>query len=85
MMQKMGFSMKWCNWIRFSYSITTFSVLINGSCFGFFNSSRGVRQGRPISPLLFNIAMEGFPRFIDMAANSNIFNGFLMVDNGTVV
>ncbi|XP_026428523.1 uncharacterized protein LOC113324421 [Papaver somniferum] len=37
-------------------------VLINGSSFGYLRSSRGVRQGDPVSPLLFNIAMEGFSR-----------------------
>ncbi|XP_026398230.1 uncharacterized protein LOC113294010 [Papaver somniferum] len=57
-LKQMGFSRKLCNWLNFCYSTSSFSVLINGSPFGYFTSTRGVRQGCPVSPLLFNIAME---------------------------
>lgn len=73
---QMGFSRKWCNWLRFCYSTSSFSVLINGSSFGYFTSSRGVRQGCPVSPLLFIIAREGFSRFMDRAHNQGLFSGF---------
>lgn len=59
-LRKMGLSGKWCNLMKFCYSGASFSVLINGSSFGYFKSTRGVRQDDPISPFLFNIAMEGF-------------------------
>lgn len=68
MLWKMGFGQKWCKWMRFCYSTASFSVIINGSSFCHFSSSRGVKQGDPLSPLLFNIAMEGFSRYIDKAA-----------------
>ena len=40
-MQKMGFGEKWAGWIRWCISTASFSVMINGSPVGFFQSTRG--------------------------------------------
>ena len=37
-----GFSAKWRQWIFFCISTICFSILINGTPYGFFESSRGV-------------------------------------------
>jgi hypothetical protein len=43
---------------------TNFVVLINGKPTSFFKSSRGLRQGFPLSPLLFLLVIEGLSRTI---------------------
>ncbi|VFQ98433.1 unnamed protein product [Cuscuta campestris] len=52
---------------------TWFSILVNGFPKGFFPMKRGVKQGDPLSPLLFIIAMEGLSKSI----KSNMTLGFL--------
>ena len=76
MLQCCGFSKKWRKWIRYCISTITFSILINGSPSDFFGSSRGLWQGNPLSPLLFDIVMEALSRMLDVAASAGQFSGF---------
>ena len=68
LLERGGFSTKWRRWIFFCISIVCFSILINGSPCGFFESSRGLRQGDPLSPLLFVLVMEALGRILDKVA-----------------
>lgn len=45
-------------------STASFSISINGITEGFFQSTKGIRQGDPMSPYLFVLAMEGFSRLL---------------------
>ncbi|KAL6331818.1 hypothetical protein AAG906_020162 [Vitis piasezkii] len=74
-LQSMGFGEKWTGWISWCISTATFSVLINGTPEGYFNSSRGLRQGDPLSPYLFVIGMEALSRLIHRAVGGGFLSG----------
>jgi hypothetical protein len=58
-------------------SSVTFVVLINGATSPFFSSGRGLRQGCPLSPLLFLLLLvaEGLSRALISAINMADFQG----------
>lgn len=56
-------------------STAHFSVLINGSLCGFFKSSRGIRQGDPVSPTLFTILTNLLSRLLQRAKNAGTISG----------
>jgi hypothetical protein len=58
MLISMNFPLIFADLIYECITTPTFSVLVEGSPYGFINSSRGIRQGDPLSPYLFAIAME---------------------------
>jgi hypothetical protein len=66
MLRRCGFGEKWVSWIAHRISSVRFSVLVNGSPSGFFNSSRGLRQGDPLSPLLFVVVMEALSKMFSI-------------------
>uniref|UniRef100_A0A0V0IVQ8 Putative ovule protein n=1 Tax=Solanum chacoense TaxID=4108 RepID=A0A0V0IVQ8_SOLCH len=75
-LRRMGFGNTWIKWMRFCMTTVKFSVLINGSPAGFFSSKRGLRQGDPLSPFLFILAMGGLSDMLKFAQVNNKIRGF---------
>ncbi|RVW30949.1 LINE-1 reverse transcriptase-like [Vitis vinifera] len=74
-LQKMGFGSKWVGWMWSCLSSAKFSVLVNGVPAGFFPSTKGLRQGDPLSPYLFVMGMEVLDVLIRRAVEGGFLSG----------
>ena len=55
---RMGFKYSFLRWVGLFYTQVQSAVIVNGHISPFFSLSRGVRQGCPLSPLLYVLVAE---------------------------
>jgi len=82
-----GFCAKWCGWIKEVVSGGTVSVKLNNLTRSYIKSFKGVRQGDPLSPVLFNFVADGLSRMIHKAQINKFFCGLAdhIIENGVAV
>ncbi|XP_057770983.1 uncharacterized protein LOC130990768 [Salvia miltiorrhiza] len=73
-----GFPLTFRHWISTIFQSAKISVLFNGEQHGFFSCSRGVRQGDPLSPILFALAEEVLSRLLLDAADRGFISRMRM-------
>lgn len=81
MMSRLGFYSKWIQWIMGCLTSASVSILVNGSPTNEFTPQRGLRQGDPLAPLLFNLVVEGLTGLMREAVDKKLFNNFLVGKN----
>lgn len=79
-LEAFGFLFQWINFIYQCISTTKISVLINGTPEGFFETSRGIRQGDPLSPFLYIIMAKAFGRALNQAHIEGKINGIIVTE-----
>ena len=72
-MQQLGFSARWCSLIS-SMINANFRIKMNGGVSEIYYPSNGLRQGDPLSPYLFVIAMEGFSRMMERGVRAGMIS-----------
>jgi hypothetical protein len=72
-----GFNTTWCNWVQRVVQYDTVAVKLNGIIGPYFQGFNGVKQGDPLSPLLFNIAVDCLTRMVIRAQQNNLMTGLI--------
>lgn len=76
-----GFPARWNDWISAIVSTASTRVSINGNLSRRICHARGLRQGDPLSPMLFVLAMESLNAFVRMADQRRLLSSL----PGTVI
>jgi hypothetical protein len=72
-----GFNNTWCGWIEKILHNGTMCVKINGHLGPYFQSYNGVRQGDPLSPLLFNVVANCLTHMVMQAQQNSLIFGLI--------
>ena len=71
-MEKLGFNSRWVNLVMKCITSVSYLVIINGATSGNIVPTWGLRQGDPLSPILFLIYTEGLSALINKATRNQL-------------
>jgi hypothetical protein len=84
-LEHMGFTRRWRNWVSVVLSTASTRILLNGSPGRRICHARGLRQGDPLSPLLFVLAMEVLNRCFSWAEDQGLLSPIQALEGSRVI
>jgi hypothetical protein len=86
-MRMKGFDPKWCRWIHDFVSRGSVGIRVNDDIGHYFQTKKGLRQGDPLSPILFNIVADMLAIIIQRAKEDGQVDGLIphLVDGGVSI
>jgi hypothetical protein len=81
---KKGFGDIWCDWVMKTVRGGKVAIKTNDLIGPYFATHKGVRQGDPFSPLLFNLVADGLACIIQKAQERGLIRGLIphIIQNG---
>ncbi|WVZ72900.1 hypothetical protein U9M48_021288 [Paspalum notatum var. saurae] len=74
LMEHLGFPTRWRNWVSSTLASSSSQVLLNGIPGQPIFHGRGLRQGDPLSPLLFVLAIDPLQRLLHLATEAGLLS-----------
>jgi hypothetical protein len=68
---------KWCKWIKEFISHGSVGIRVNNDIGHYFQMRKGLRQGDPLSPILFNIVSDMLAIMINRAKEDAKVSGLI--------
>jgi len=83
-MRRKGLDELWIHWINCVVKGGRVCIDLNGERGGFFRSFKGLRQGDPLSPLLFNLVADALSTMLSRASAAGVIQGLVpnLIDGG---
>ncbi len=78
------FPPQWCDWMMKVIRGGKVAVKVNDEIGPFFQTFKGLRQGDPLSPLLFNLAAEALTLLVKRAEENSLIEGLGINDENKV-
>ena len=85
-MRMKGFDPQWCDQIMRYIQGGSVGVRVNDDIGHYFQTRKGLRQGDPLSPILFNIVVDMLAILIERAKNDGQVGGLIphLVEGGSL-